>query len=153
MEKETRKLLFLKTTGVLIGEITPDTDESALDLTQFNTKIISIDPANEFWYGDYATGEIKSRIDKPVIHESILKYNTNLKILKEYPIHSQLSIIIDLLESTSLPKTQEFTTMHEFITAARAEHAEKVQVFSSTPDAYIWRSVADDDIEYAKKIV
>ena len=153
MEKETRTLLFLKTTGVLIGEITQDTDESVLDLTQFNTKIISIDPANEFWYGDYATGGIKSRVDKPVIHESILKYNTNLKILKEYPIHSQLSIIIDLLEATSLPKTQEFTEMHEFITAARAEHAEKVQVFSSTPDAYIWQSVADDELEYAKKIV
>lgn len=153
MAKEERTLLFLKSTGAMIGEITHDTDVSVLDLTQFNTRVILIDEDTEFWQGDYASGKITSKLDRPIVSEAVLKYNTNVQILSEYPIHSQLSIIVDMLAATDLPKTSEFVALHAFLAEVRAEYKEKVRIYSSTPDTYIWRSVADDNIDYAKKII
>lgn len=84
MTTQVRKLLFLKSTGVLIGEITEDTDVSVMDLSQFYVKDVTFNIANEeYWYGDYSTGEVRSRNDKAVVIESVVKYSTNTKIISK----------------------------------------------------------------------
>jgi hypothetical protein len=154
MAKENRKLLFLKSTGVLIGEVTVDTDESVLDLSKFYVRDVSIDTANqEYWSGDYATGQVMSRLDKPVITESTLNYATNLKVLETYSIHKQLNILVDMLDKNSNEKTAEFVAMRDFLKAVRQEHLQKVQAYSSNSEAYTWVSKEQEEAMLSKKVV
>lgn len=141
MAKQRRELLFLKSTGILIGEITPETDREFLNLEKFATRIVEIDEEiGEYWYGDHISGEIRSRSDKPVITESAVRYITNVDILTVYPIHKQLNILIDLLAQADIPKTPEFLAMKEFLDNTRQQFVEKVELYSTNTDAYEWVS-------------
>jgi len=152
MAKIARELLFIKSTGVLIGEITPDTDRSALNFDSFVTKTVELDEdAGDYWYGDYTTGEVRSRADKPVITESYVKYNTNVTILTEYPIHKQINIIIDMLEKSDMAKTPEFAAMKEFLDAAKQNHKDQIQSYSSNAGAFTFVSEAEEKEIIAKK--
>ena len=154
MAKKIRNLLFLKTTGVLIGEITEEVDTSVMDLSQFLTKAVEIDEElGEYWYGDYASGEVRSRYEKPVIAESQVKFYTNLKALEQYPIHKQINVIIDLIDKSGIAQTDDFVKMKEFLQAVRDEHNEKVAVYSSNPDVYTWVSEAEEHLQASKKVV
>jgi hypothetical protein len=154
MSDNIRRLLFLKSSGVLIGEITEETDHSVLDLSQFYVKEIAFDEVKqEYWYGDYHTGEVRSRIDKPLIHESIVKYSTNVKILQKYPIHNQIDIIIDMLAKSNIEKTPEFVELKKYLDEQIEKHHEKVQTFSSNTDAYVWISSQQEEDEYTKKAI
>jgi hypothetical protein len=154
MTTTTRSLLFLKSTGVLIGELTEDTDRSILNLEDFYVKDVAFDGSkDEYWYGDYHTGEVRSRQEKPVITESRVRYNTNIKILQQYPIHNQLGIIIDMLDNSSLEKTPEFAELKKFLDEQLNEHREKVKYYSSNPDTYVWISTEHEAAEHAKKSV
>lgn len=154
MTTKIRKLLFLKSTGVLIGEITEDTDSAVLDLTQFFVKDVSIaDDNEEYWCGDYATGEVKSRNDKCVISESEIKYSTNTKIISTYPVHSQINIILDMLAKSNIEKTAEFVELKAYLDAEVQMHQDKIQAYSSNPDAYVFISAEEEQQENAKKII
>ena len=154
MAKENRKLLFLRSTGVLIGEVTADTDESVLDLSKFYVREVSIDAGNqEYWSGDYATGRVMSRLDKPVVTESTLNYATNLKVLETYSIHKQLNILVDMLDKNATEKTSEFVAMRDFLKAVRHEHLQKVQAYSSNSEAYTWISKEQEEAMLSKKVV
>lgn len=154
MAKKIRELLFLKDTGVLIGEINERVDSDVMDLSQFLTKKVEIDEDNgEYWYGDYATGVVKSRLEKPVVSESQVKFYTNLKALEQYPIHKQINVIIDMLDKSGIPQTDDFMKMKEFLQAVRDEHNEKISVYASNPDVYTWVSEADEHEQASKKVV
>lgn len=154
MAKTIRELLFVKTTGALIGEITAEMDTSVMDLSQFHTKSVEIDEElGQYWSGDYNTGSVQSRFEKPVIVESQVKYYTNLKALEQYPIHKQLNVIIDMLDKSDLQKTEEFVKMKEFLESVRDEHQEKIVAYSSNPDVYTWVSIEDEHLEASKKSV
>ena len=121
MAKQTRELLFIKSTGALIGELTTDNDRSKLDLEKFETNVVEFDDEKgEYWYGDYSTGEVRARIDKPVITESHIRYNTNVEVLSKYPIHTQLNIIIDMLAQSDIEKTEKFVKLKEFLDLAQS---------------------------------
>ena len=153
MAKKNRNLLFSKATGVLIGEITEDMDTSVMDLSKFQVKQVSIDDDHEYWNGDFATGQILSRLDRPVVTESTLKYATNLKVLREYSIHKQLNVIIDMLNASSIEKTPEFVAMKQFLDTMRNEYVEKKAVFSSDETTYVWVSEEEEQALIAKKTV
>jgi hypothetical protein len=154
MAKKTRELLFLKSTGVLIGEITEGVDRSTLDFSQLLVKLVELDQeTGEYWHGDYSTGTVKSSQEKPVILESKVKYYSNIKVLEKYPVHKQLNIIIDMLDKSEIAKTVEYEKMREFLQAVRDEHNEKVAVYSSNPDVYTWVSELEEHLEASKKVV
>lgn len=145
MAKKTRELLFIKNTGALVGEITDDMDRSTLKLDKFLVKIIEIDDdLGEYWYGDYDTGEIRARADKPVITESFLKYNTNVEILTNYPIHKQLNILIDMLAQSDLTKTPEFEELKSYLDAARQNHRDQIDAYSGNIEAYTFISEEEE---------
>lgn len=145
MATTTKHLIFLKDAGNLIAMLEGDSDLSVFDTSKFVIKTVDLDvDAGEFWHGDHATGGISKKSEKPVVYESVLKYNTNAKILEEYPIHKQLNIVIDMLAQSELPNTEDFAQMIEFIAAARAVHNEKVQAYASQPDVYTFISSEDD---------
>lgn len=154
MTTQVRKLLFLKSTGVLIGEITEDTDVSVMDLRQFYVKDVTFDISNEeYWYGDYATGEVRSRNDKAVVIESVVKYSTNTKIISKYPIHNQIDIIIDMLAKSNIEKTPEFLELKTYLDTEIQKHKDKIQAFASNSDAYVFLSTEEEQQENAKKII
>lgn len=145
MAKVKRDLLFLKNTGVLIGEIHDETDRESLNLEKFVVKAVEFDnELGEYWYGDYETGEIRSRVEKPVITESYVKYDTNLTIVGEYPIHKQLNIIIDMLSKSSVEKTPEFLAMKEFIDTVRLNYQEQIAAYANNPAGYTWISEQEE---------
>jgi hypothetical protein len=152
MAKVTRNLLFIKDSGVLIGELPVDADNSAFNLDKFVVKPVEIDhEEGEYWYGDYTTGEIRARTDKPLITESFVKYNTNAEILNEYPLHKQLNILIDMLDKNATVKTDEFVAFKNYLDAARANHTEQVNAYASNPSAYTWISVEEEKAIIEKK--
>lgn len=148
---KTVDLLFLKSTGVYLGEIPQDTDKSKLDLTNFLVKTVDIDPTRgDYWYGDFATGEIRSKADKPLITESYIRYNTNITVLEKFPIHTQLNIIIDMLAQSNIEKTPKFTELKEYLDVVRAQYQEQKQAYENNTEAYTWISL-EEEKEIAKK--
>lgn len=153
MAKEIRELIFLKSNGTLIGEVTEDTPK---DDSQFNTKFyikaVEIDEdAGEFWYGGYEDGEIRNRFDKPIISESLVKYGTNQKIIDKYPVHKQINILIGMFRANpSLSVTPEFQELVDFLDAQRAKHQQKIGNYSNT-EVYHWLSSEEEQQEIEKK--
>lgn len=146
MAKENVDLLFIKSSGVFIGVLTSETDTSVLDFSQFIVKSVEMDiAAGDFWYGDAFTGEVRSRQDKPVVTESFLRYKTNLTILKEYPIHTQLNILIDMIDKNATVKTPDFEAFKLFLQQMRDTHNEKINYYSSNPEIYTWVSQEEED--------
>jgi len=135
-----------------MAEITSDTDRTALNLDNFLIKTVELDEdSGDYWYGDYQTGEVRSRSDKPVITESYVKYNTNVMILSEYPIHRQINILIDMLDRSDIAKTAEFSAMKEFLEAAKQNHQEQVRSYSSNTGAFTFVSETEEKETIAKK--
>lgn len=153
MAKQTRELLFIKSTGALIGELTADNDRSKLDLEKFETKVVEFDDEKgEYWYGDYSTGEVRARLDKPVITESHIRYNTNVEVLSKYPIHTQLNIIIDMLAQSDIEKTEKFLELKEFLDLARVNYQEQKSAYSNNPEAYTWVSLEEEENHIKNKL-
>lgn len=151
MAKQTRELLFLKDGGVLIGEITPEMDKNILNLEKFETLIVDIDvEAGEYWYGDFATGEVRSKSEKPIVRETIAKYHTNYKILEKYSIHKQINIIIECIQNSSMEKTPAFVEMVDYLTKAVDYHKNKMAAYQD-PDLYTYISEAEEQEEILKK--
>jgi len=145
MAIETKKLIFMKSNGVLVAMMDKDQSTDYIDTEKFQIKVVEMDNENgDYWHGDHDTGSVQSKSDKPVVNESTLKYNTNIKILQEYPIHKQLNIIIEMLDASDVPNTPEFTAMKAFIDAAKANLDEKVTAYSTNSDAYTFVSTDDD---------
>jgi hypothetical protein len=147
MAKKNRKLLFLKSTNALIGEITEQTPLDVYDLTKFNTLDIEIDEElGEYFYGTYDRWEIRNRTLTPVVTETMVKYTTNVKILNVYPIHKQLNVLIDVLKhNQSIVKTDEFNEMIEFLDAQKQEHQAKIASYSNT-EMFHWVSAEEEAI-------
>jgi hypothetical protein len=138
-----KHLVFLKTTGALFAELEDESTISQLDLSKFHVKTVNMSDT-EVWQGDYSTGKIISVENRSIIKESELEYETNLKILREYPIHKQLNVIIDLIERANLPRTPEYELMREYISSVKAEHEEKISVYKSDPTSYVWYSTEEE---------
>lgn len=146
MAIETKKLIFMKSNGVLVAMMDQDQDTDYIDTEKFYIKVIEMDNDNgDYWHGDYDTGSIQSKAEKPLVTESLLKYNTNVKILEQYPIHKQLNIIIEMLNASDIPNTEAFTEMKTFIDLAKANLDEKVTAYSTNTAAYTFVSQADDE--------
>jgi hypothetical protein len=145
MAKVARDLLFIKSTGVLIGELGPETDRESLNFEKFLIKSVELDPElGEYWYGDHDTGEIRSKVEKPVVTESYIKFDSNMVVHAHYPIHKQINIIIDMLDQSGLPKTEAFTRLKEYIDKVKAQHLEQITAYSSHPEAYTWVSEEEE---------
>jgi hypothetical protein len=74
-------------------------------------------------------------------------------VLETYSIHKQLNILVDMLDKNASEKTPEFVAMRDFLKAARQEHLQKIQAYSSNPEAYIWVSKEQEEAMLSKKVV
>ena len=148
MATVTKKLIFIKPGGQLVAMMDSDQDISSINTEKFSIKTVELDlDQGEYWLGDYDNGSIQKKTDKPVVLESAVKFNTNVKILEQYPVHQQLNIIIDMLAQSDIPQTAEFTAMKEFIDTARTTHQAAISQYKNNPDTYTFVSSEDDDAQ------
>jgi hypothetical protein len=152
MEKIMKQLLFLKSTGCLVGEVTDEATLAQLDLSKFHVKSVVMGEY-EVWEGDYYTGKIVSVANKAIVRECDVVYSSNVRILQEYPVHKQLNIIMDLIDQANLPRTREYEEMRDFIRQVRSDHLEKIETYKSNPDAYIWYSLEDERRDIKNKTI
>ena len=99
-------------------------------------KVIDSDDANEYWWGDYATGEVRSLNDVPLIEEVAIDEVVNKQILVKYPVHKQLNIIAECLENAGIPLTDEFVAMRNYVKQKVTNHNNAVQTYKDQPDVY-----------------
>lgn len=150
--QQRKILLFAKTNGVLIGEIDGDSATSGLDLSAFDVKTVMMDEeSGEYWYGDFATGEVKSREEKPLIHESVIKYQTNVRILEKYSLHKQLNLLIGMVDANLENKTPEWVEFKAFLDQVRDEYAQQVQVYKNNPDVYTFITEEEEKVDADKR--
>jgi len=99
-------------------------------------KVMEYDIENEYYWGDFDTGGIRSLNDYPLLEEIGIDELTNKEILSKYPIHKQLNIITDCLMSAGIPLTPEFTEMCNWINQKVSNHNQAIQTYKDNPNVY-----------------
>lgn len=134
-------LIFNAKTGTFIGNIenTSDFDLSTLS-DKVKYKKISL-AEDEYWFGNFDTGEIYKISEKPFITQMALRDKAISSILEKYNIFSQLSIIRNQIKEISGDNlTEKFNEMNTFIEETlKVYHLEK-ESYSSNTKAFVWDS-------------
>ena len=102
----------------------------SLDLTKFKVKEVEFDNTTHYWDGDYNTGSVKPMHDKTIVREAEVNFNANMRVLEEFPLHKQLNIIIEMLDQSDIPNTENLTKLKEHIEAIKAETKEQKKVYA-----------------------
>ena len=143
MAKETKKLLFNKKTGVLIGDIPLTQSMDNLNLDKFSIKEVEIDPIAEVWDGDYTTGSIKTVDMTTRFTEATVNLETTSEIEEKYDLHAQLKLMREAIQAVggdSLPA--EFKEMCTHIEDCVAKGKTKKATYKDS-DAYDYLSNED----------
>lgn len=144
MAKETKRLLFNKKTGVLIGDIPALQDTANLNLDKFEIKTVEIDPIAEYWDGDYSTGSVKAVDMTTRFTEKSVNLETTQEIEEKYNLYAQLTIIREAVKAIggdSLPS--EFTDMCTHIEDCITKGKTKKSTYKDN-DAFDY--ISNDDI-------
>ena len=155
MAKENKTFLFNAKNGTFTADLTETLKENqfimdSLDLTKFKVKEVEFDNTTHYWDGDYDTGSVKPMHDKTIVKESEVNYTANLRVLEEFPLHKQLNIIIEMLDKSEIPNTENLTKLKEHIEAVKKEAIEQKKVYAKDP-AFEYVSL-DSEIAKADKL-
>jgi|TARA_R100001079_G_scaffold110739_1_gene87258 hypothetical protein len=151
MSKEKKTLMFNAKTGVLLGAMPPSTINAELKLDKFKFKEVELDPINEYWDGDYESGQIKSVDEKPRFSEAGVNGATAASIEAHYPIHKQINIILEMLNQSEVPNTSAFQKMYDYLSEQRELGKQKKKTYQES-DAFDY--VSENDLqEFAKKAI
>jgi hypothetical protein len=126
------------------GFETSETPAQYLEGVRYKT--LAYDPETHAYVGDYATGSIQEipEDDNQYIDEELLDNNVEENIIREYPIYTQLNIIMDVLHNNSdIVKTKEFLQMMSFIEDERAKNAARKEVYKADDSPYNYVSKED----------
>ncbi len=145
MAEKSMTLMFNKSNGAMIGGFeTSETPAQYLEGVRYKT--LAYDPETHAYVGDYATGSIQEipEDDNQYIDEELLDNNVEENIIREYPIYTQLNIIMDVLHNNSdIVKTKEFLQMMSFIEDERAKNAARKEVYKADDSPYNYVSKED----------
>lgn len=142
MAKQKIRLMFNVSNGAVIGAVPSGMSTGGLNPNEVKIKSLEYDPEVEVYYGDYDTGSIKkiSEVDQApdavVVDEQMLNVDVKNEIEHQYPLHRQLNIIMEMLDSSSIPNTPEFTEMREFIKDQIDRNTARKEAFKSNPGSY-----------------
>tara|TARA_R110000822_G_scaffold133653_3_gene271176 strand:+ start:1521 stop:1988 length:468 start_codon:yes stop_codon:yes gene_type:complete len=144
MPKETKRLLFNKKTGILIGDLPLEQEVSGISLDKFAIKEVEIDPIAEFWEGTYTDGKVKTVGEKARFTEGTVNTETTGEIEVLYSLTKQLNIIRNTIQhigGENLP--EEFAKMCDYIEDCVEKGKVKKKTYKES-DAYDF--VSTDDI-------
>ena len=147
-------ILFNAQSGAVFGTF----DAAGFSLDGINKNVVlyrEVEMADdEYWYGDYENGGIRSGKETQVVSQRTLRDNAIRKIFSKYFYLDQIKIINDQLKST-IPaenQTQAFKDMIAFIDEARAEYHLQKEAYSSNPEMYIWVSDEMEQEQFQKSL-
>jgi hypothetical protein len=138
-EKSLRHLIFNKTTGVIVGEVkTPNFDPQSIG-EGFVVKSVEMDE-DDYWFGDYETGEVFSRQEKPIINQQEVREAATRNIYSEYDLYDQINLILEQVmaltsEETLVPKFGEMVARIEEL---RQAYKMQTEEYASNPEIYNW---------------
>ena len=147
--------MFNASNGNLVGAIPSGMDTFGLDPDQIKIKVVEYDPETQVYYGNYETGSVKNisdldtAPDAAVIDEEMLNLDVKNDIQHVYPLHRQLNIMIDMLNKSSVPNTEEFTEMLNFINDQIARNTARKEAFKSNPGSY--KFVSRQEIQKSRR--
>ncbi len=155
MATEKKTFLFNAKNGTFTANLTETLKQNqfimdSLDMTKFKVKEVEYDNTTHYWDGDYDTGSVKPMHDKTIVKESEVNYTANLRVLEEFPLHKQLNIIIEMLDKSEIPNTENLTKLKEHIEAVKEEAIEQKKVYAKDP-AFEYVSL-DSEIAKADKL-
>ncbi len=133
----TQKIVIFNNDGSQVISV-QDFDQGFADrLAETDVKFKSVSVgANEYYWGDYATGRVVDKHELPLIDEVAIDMVVNKEILIEYPIHTQLNIICNCIEAAGIPLTEEFVQMRNFINTKAANHNAAKDTYKANPEIY-----------------
>lgn len=141
-------IIFNDTNSTAITAQPYDADfESNLIAGGITHKVVDYDIANEYYWGDYATGGIRSLNDYPLLEELVQEEATNKQILAKYPVHKQLNIISKCLTEAGVPLTAEFIEMRDWINLKATNYNNAIQTYKDNPNVYSFYPKPQIDIE------
>ena len=149
MAEKSMTLMFNKSNGAMIGGFeTSETPAQYLEGVRYKT--LAYDPETHAYVGDYATGSIQEipEDNNTLIDEELLDNNVEENIIREYPIYTQLNIIMDVLHSNpNVVKSREFLRMMSFIEDERTKNAARKEVYKADDSPYNYVSKEDSIAE------
>ena len=133
----TQQIIIFDKTGSHAISVMEYSEQFATNLSNTDVKyrVENIGPTEFFW-GDFATGQVFDKHEKPLIDELAIDTIINKEILIKYPVHAQLNIIADCIEKAGIPLTDEFIEMRDFIKQKVENHNIAKQVYQENPDVY-----------------
>lgn len=155
MAKQKHRLMFNASNGNLVGAIPSGMDTFGLDPNQVKVKVVEYDPETQVYFGDYDSGSVKNindldtAPDAAVIDEEMLNLDVKNDIQHVYPLHRQLNIMMDMLDKSSVPNTEEFTEMLNFIKDQIARNTARKEAFKSNPGSY--KFVSRQEIQKSRR--
>ena len=155
MAKVKHRLMFNASNGNLVGAIPSGMDTFGLDPNEVKVKIVEYDPETHVYYGDYETGSIQSisnldtAPDAVVIDEEMLNLDVKNDIEHVYPLHKQLNIMLDMLDKSSIPNTEEFSQMRDYIKDQVDRNTARKEAFKSNTKSY--KFVSREDMQKSRR--
>ena len=146
--------MFNKSNGVMIGGFEADQAPSQF-LEGVRYKTLSYDPDTHAYVGDYATGGIQEIVDNDnsTIDEEILDQNVQENITLEYPLYTQLNIILDVLKNNAnIVKSKEFLKMVQFIEDERSKNSARKDVYKDPTSPYNYTSKEEAQREVNQRL-
>jgi hypothetical protein len=133
----TQQIVIFDKTGSHAISVMDYSEQFATNLSNTGVKyrVENIGPEEYFW-GDFATGQVYDKHEKPLIDELAIDTIINKEILVKYPVHAQLNIIADCIEKAGIPLTDDFVEMRDFIKQKVENHNTAKQVYQENPEIY-----------------
>lgn len=147
----TQKIVIFDKDGTRPISIVDYAEHFAANLTTADVKfrVEAIGDDDYFW-GDFATGRVFDKHEKPLIDELAIDTIINKEILSKYPVHTQLNIIAECLENAGIPLTADFIEMREFVKQKVDNHNTAKQIYKDNPDIYAFWPKPDVDFNRNK---
>jgi len=138
MAEQSITLMFNSKNGEVIGGF-PTNEAPPITLKDVKFKTLSYDPDVYAWVGTYDNGKLeKIEYDttKQVIDEEELDQNVKENIEGLYPAYKQMNIIIEMLNQSSIPNTEDFQKMYDFIKDEREKNDARKEVYKAEGTPY-----------------
>ena len=155
MAKQKHRLMFNASNGTMIGAVPSGMHTGGLNPNEVKIKTVEYDTDIEVYIGDFETGtvykikDIDQHPDAVVIDEELLNIDVKNDIQHVYPLHRQLNIMMDMLDKSDIPNTEEFTEMCNFIKDQIERNSARKEAFKSNPNSY--RFVSRQEMQKNRK--
>ena len=145
---------FNKITNSFIMVLQKPDDMSILNTEHYNYIEIDIDPVLQTIVGDYNNFNIVNIDDMPVqVDEDALNILARDRIIKEYPIERQLTIlgtVLEKLADSAGIQANELKDMNDFIAEVKRNNSIRKQFYANSPDFEFKSTEELDEIDANK---